>query len=163
MWFLQFFFYGMGESKMGNGASSWILHMSFIILVANMWGLVLKEWKGVSKKASRTITIGIATIILSILLVGLGNNKKPTASIKTDPLTNAVQVNNDGQIEVNFANNQHIKDVQLTDAASGAVVYSVVLQDASLKIDVKSIAKGDYILKYLVDGHWSPGDRLSLK
>jgi len=23
-WFLQFFFYGMGESKMGNGASSWI-------------------------------------------------------------------------------------------------------------------------------------------
>ena len=34
-WFLQFFFYGMGESKMGNGASSWILHMAFIILVAN--------------------------------------------------------------------------------------------------------------------------------
>ncbi|RYF80900.1 MAG: rhamnose/proton symporter RhaT, partial [Chitinophagaceae bacterium] len=31
-WFLQFFFYGMGESKMGNGASSWILHMAFIIL-----------------------------------------------------------------------------------------------------------------------------------
>src|SRR5439155_14063585 len=25
-WFLQFFFYGMGESKLGNGASSWILH-----------------------------------------------------------------------------------------------------------------------------------------
>jgi len=36
-WFLQFFFYGMGESKLGNGASSWILHMAFIILVANMW------------------------------------------------------------------------------------------------------------------------------
>ena len=27
-WFLQFFFYGMGESKLGNGASSWILHMA---------------------------------------------------------------------------------------------------------------------------------------
>ena len=24
-WFLQFFFYGMGETKIGNGASSWIL------------------------------------------------------------------------------------------------------------------------------------------
>jgi L-rhamnose-H+ transport protein len=36
-WFLQFFFYGMGESKLGNGASSWILHMAFIILVANVW------------------------------------------------------------------------------------------------------------------------------
>jgi L-rhamnose-H+ transport protein len=49
-WFLQFFFYGMGESKLGNGASSWILHMAFIILVANMWGFALKEWKGVTAK-----------------------------------------------------------------------------------------------------------------
>jgi len=77
MWFLQFFFYGMGESKMGNGASSWILHMSFIILVANMWGLLLREWKGVSKKTSRTIIIGIATIILSVIVVGYGNSLKP--------------------------------------------------------------------------------------
>jgi L-rhamnose-H+ transport protein len=76
MWFLQFFFYGMGESKLGNGASSWILHMSFIILVANMWGLVLKEWKNVSKKTTRTIIFGIATIVLSILIVGYGNSLK---------------------------------------------------------------------------------------
>src|SRR6478609_7579335 len=75
-WFLQFFFYGMGESKMGNGASSWILHMSFIILVANMWGLFLKEWKGVSRKALLTVIAGIATIILSILIVGYGNSIK---------------------------------------------------------------------------------------
>ena len=75
-WFLQFFFYGMGESKMGNGASSWILHMSFIILVANMWGIALKEWNGVSKKAKTTIIAGIATIILSVLIVGYGNKLK---------------------------------------------------------------------------------------
>ncbi|MBS1932365.1 MAG: L-rhamnose/proton symporter RhaT [Bacteroidetes bacterium] len=75
-WFLQFFFYGMGESKLGNGASSWILHMAFIILVANMWGILLKEWKGVSKKTKATFTIGIITIILSVLLVGIGNSMK---------------------------------------------------------------------------------------
>ena len=73
-WFLQFFFYGMGESKLGNGPSSWILHMAFIILVANMWGLVLKEWKGVNKKTIRTITFGIIVIMLSVLLVGRGNS-----------------------------------------------------------------------------------------
>jgi L-rhamnose-H+ transport protein len=72
-WFLQFFFYGMGESKLGNGASSWILHMSFIILVANMWGLVLREWKNVSAKTTRTIVLGIVVIILSVLTVGYGN------------------------------------------------------------------------------------------
>jgi L-rhamnose-H+ transport protein len=75
-WFLQFFFYGMGESRLGNGASSWILHMAFIILVANMWGLLLKEWKGVSKKALVTVIAGIATIILSVLIVGYGNSIK---------------------------------------------------------------------------------------
>lgn len=72
-WFLQFFFYGMGESRLGNGASSWILHMAFIILIANIWGLVLKEWKGVSKKAFNTVILGIAVIILSVLVVGYGN------------------------------------------------------------------------------------------
>jgi L-rhamnose-H+ transport protein len=76
MWFLQFFFYGMGESKLGNGASSWILHMSFIILVANAWGVVTGEWKGVSKKATNRIILGITVIIVSILLVGYGNSIK---------------------------------------------------------------------------------------
>lgn len=73
MWFLQFFFYGMGESKLGNGASSWILHMATIILTANMWGLYLKEWKGVSKAAFRTFLLGIGLMMLSIFLVGIGN------------------------------------------------------------------------------------------
>jgi L-rhamnose-H+ transport protein len=72
-WFLQFFFYGMGESKLGNGASSWILHMAFIILIANMWGIFLKEWHGVSKRTQRTIFLGIASIILSVFVVGYGN------------------------------------------------------------------------------------------
>ena len=77
IWFLQFFFYGMGESKLGNGASSWILHMAFIILVANMWGIALREWNGVSKKTKRTITMGILAILLSVILVGYGNAIKP--------------------------------------------------------------------------------------
>lgn len=75
-WFLQFFFYGMGESKLGNGPSSWILHMAFIILTANLWGIVLKEWKGVNKKTTTTIVIGILTIIVSVLIVGYGNSLK---------------------------------------------------------------------------------------
>lgn len=75
-WFLQFFFYGMGESKLGNGASSWILHMAFIILIANAWGLALKEWKGVQRKTFGTVIAGIAIIILSVLIVGYGNSIK---------------------------------------------------------------------------------------
>jgi len=73
-WFFQFFFYGMGESKLGNGASSWILHMAFIIMISSLWGIVLHEWKGVSKKTFGTILAGVLTIMISVLLVGYGNS-----------------------------------------------------------------------------------------
>jgi L-rhamnose-H+ transport protein len=74
IWFLQFFFYGMGESKLGNGASSWILHMAFIIFISNMWGFFFGEWTGVKKKTLTTIIAGILTIIVSVILVGYGNS-----------------------------------------------------------------------------------------
>ena len=74
IWYSQFFFYGMGESKLGNGASSWILHMSTIILTANLWGIYRKEWKGVAKKTKWTIVLGIVIILLSVVLVGVGNS-----------------------------------------------------------------------------------------
>jgi L-rhamnose-H+ transport protein len=76
-WYFQFFFYGMGESILGNGASSWILHMAFIILIANIWGLILKEWKGVTKKTIVTVSTGIAVIFIAIIIVGFGNGLKP--------------------------------------------------------------------------------------
>jgi L-rhamnose-H+ transport protein len=76
LWFLQFFFYGMGESRLGNGAGSWILHMATIILTANLWGLWLKEWNGLSKATFRTFLIGILTVLASIVLVGIGNTLK---------------------------------------------------------------------------------------
>jgi L-rhamnose-H+ transport protein len=74
IWFMQFFFYGMGESKLGNGASSWILHMSTIILTANMWGVYRKEWKGVSTGTVRTFIIGIVVLVISVFIVGIGNS-----------------------------------------------------------------------------------------
>ena len=74
IWYLQFFFYGMGESKLGNGASSWILHMSTIILTANFWGIYRKEWVGVAARTKWTITVGIFLILFSVVLVGIGNS-----------------------------------------------------------------------------------------
>jgi L-rhamnose-H+ transport protein len=73
LWFLQFFFYGMGESRLGNDASSWVLHMSFIIVVSNAWGLYLDEWKGTSARTQRLLLGGIAVILGAITLVGYGN------------------------------------------------------------------------------------------
>ncbi|MCF8359343.1 MAG: L-rhamnose/proton symporter RhaT [Prolixibacteraceae bacterium] len=80
-WFLQFFFYGMGETKIGNGASSWTLHMATIILTANLWGFWRKEWKGVSKKTYNTILIGIGTILLSVLIIGVAKWLYPELNV----------------------------------------------------------------------------------
>jgi L-rhamnose-H+ transport protein len=73
-WFLQFFFYGMGESKLGNGPSSWILHMAFIILVANI-GALYKRVERCIQKNSKNNRVGILTIILAVVIVGIGNNR----------------------------------------------------------------------------------------
>lgn len=74
IWFLQFFFYGMGESRLGNGASSWVLHMTAIILMSNLWGLLLREWKGVNNRTKLTIALGIFILLSSIGVVGYGNS-----------------------------------------------------------------------------------------
>ncbi len=73
LWFLQFFFYGMGESRLHNDASSWVLHMSFIIIVSNAWGLYFKEWQGTSKATKGLLLAGILVILAAITLVGYGN------------------------------------------------------------------------------------------
>jgi L-rhamnose-H+ transport protein len=48
--------------------------MSTIILTANLWGIYRKEWNGVTKKTKLTVTTGIIVIILSVVLVGIGNS-----------------------------------------------------------------------------------------
>jgi L-rhamnose-H+ transport protein len=73
-WYLQFMFYGMGSTRMGAyDFSSWTLHMAFIIVFSNLWGLYLKEWKGTGPRAIRTIVFGILLVLLSTVVIGLGN------------------------------------------------------------------------------------------
>jgi hypothetical protein len=72
-WYFQFFFYTMGETQMGKfGFASWTLHMASIIIFSTMWGWILHEWKGSSKKAHSLIGAGIATLILSTIVIGVG-------------------------------------------------------------------------------------------
>jgi L-rhamnose-H+ transport protein len=77
IWYFQFFFYSMGQTKMGKyDFSSWALHMASIIIFANLWGLVLKEWRGTSTRTKTLVTVGIALLIGSTLLIGYGDYLK---------------------------------------------------------------------------------------
>jgi L-rhamnose-H+ transport protein len=74
VWYLQFFFYSMGETQMGRyGFSSWTLHMASIIIFSTLWGVALKEWKGTSRRTHALIALGLAVLVASTLIVGYGN------------------------------------------------------------------------------------------
>ncbi len=72
-WYLQFFFYGMGTTQMGRyDFSSWTIHMAFIIVFSNLWGIYFKEWKGASKRTHNLVIGGIAVLVLSTVIIGMG-------------------------------------------------------------------------------------------
>jgi L-rhamnose-H+ transport protein len=72
-WYFQFFFYTMGATQMGKyDFVSWTLHMGSIIIFSTIWGWILHEWKGASAKAHTLIAIGIATLVLSTIIIGCG-------------------------------------------------------------------------------------------
>ncbi|MCK5824501.1 MAG: L-rhamnose/proton symporter RhaT [Ichthyobacteriaceae bacterium] len=73
-WYMQFFFYGMGSTFLGEEYefASWSLHMASIIFFSNAWGLYFKEWKGISKKTRLTLYSGLSIIVISFLIIGLG-------------------------------------------------------------------------------------------
>lgn len=87
IWYFQFFFYSMGETKMGKyDFSSWTLHMASIIIFATIWGFALHEWRGTSLRARGLVAVGLALLVASTIVVGFGNALKvnePAASQQT--------------------------------------------------------------------------------
>jgi len=85
-WYLQFFFYSMGTTKMGKyDFASWTLHMATIIIFSNMWGLILQEWKGTSRRTHNLIRLGIIVLIASTVIVGGGTYMKTAEKAATAP------------------------------------------------------------------------------
>ena len=80
IWYFQFFFYSMGETRMGRyNFASWTLHMSSIILFANLWGIVLREWKGTSRRTRGLVACGLLLLVSSTVVIGMGSYLKMQA------------------------------------------------------------------------------------
>ncbi len=74
VWYLQFFFYTMGETQMGSYKfSSWTMHMASIMIFSTLWGLGLHEWKGASRGSMGLLAISLGLLVGSTLIVGYGN------------------------------------------------------------------------------------------
>ncbi len=74
IWYFQFFFYTMGETQMGQYRfSSWTLHMASIMIFGAIWGVAFHEWKGAGSRALKLLTLSLAVLITSTVIVGYGN------------------------------------------------------------------------------------------
>jgi len=73
-WYMQFFFYTMGETQMGRYRfSSWTLHMASIMIFSTLWGVALKEWRGVSTRTKILVFLTMLTLVGSTMIVGYAN------------------------------------------------------------------------------------------
>ncbi|MDD2312115.1 MAG: L-rhamnose/proton symporter RhaT, partial [Petrimonas sp.] len=50
---------------------SWSILMSLNVVFSNVWGIILKEWKGAGNKAVTFLAIGMAILIFSLIIPNL--------------------------------------------------------------------------------------------
>lgn len=73
LWYGQFFFYGIGHTNMGDfGFASWVIHMSMLIFFSYIVGIVMKEWKQVSRKTNLVLGLALIVLIASFIVMAYG-------------------------------------------------------------------------------------------
>ena len=72
LWYSQFFGLSLGKGFLTESPT--LMTLSFCVLMAlnvtfaNVWGIILKEWKGCSKKTIAVLVVGILVLVLSSFL-----------------------------------------------------------------------------------------------
>jgi len=73
LWFLQYFFLGVGQSKLPGPmlAFGWSILMASSILFSNVWGILLHEWKGTGRRTITLLLVGLTLLVLSCFVIKL--------------------------------------------------------------------------------------------
>lgn len=75
LWYSQFFGLALGKSYLTEGsvmmAFSWSILMSLNVTFSNVWGILLKEWKGAGSKTIAVLVLGMLILIFSLILPNL--------------------------------------------------------------------------------------------
>jgi L-rhamnose-H+ transport protein len=72
LWYSQFFGLSLGKGFLAGSAVlitfSWCILMALNVTFSNVWGIILKEWKGCSRKTIVVLLVGILVLIVSSFL-----------------------------------------------------------------------------------------------
>ena len=75
LWYSQFFGLEMGKSFLDGSpilmAFSWSILMSLNVIFSNLWGILLKEWKGCNTRTLATLAAGLVLLLFSIFFPSL--------------------------------------------------------------------------------------------
>ena len=75
LWYSQFFGLEMGKSFLEESpvllAFSWSILMSLNVTFSNVWGMILKEWKGANKFTIMVLLSGLVVLVSSIIVVAM--------------------------------------------------------------------------------------------
>lgn len=75
LWYSQFFGLSMGKSLLADNAImlafSWSILMALNVTFSNVWGILLKEWKGSSGKTITVLIAGLAILVFSVFFPNL--------------------------------------------------------------------------------------------
>jgi len=73
-WYGQFFFYNLGHVRMGQYKfTSWAIHMIMLVLISNLVGILLREWRQCRRLTHRMIGVALAVLIVAVLFLTYGN------------------------------------------------------------------------------------------
>lgn len=82
LWYLQFFFYGLGHVRMGEFKfSSWAIHMIILIVFSCGFGIAIGEWKGRKKGTQRMLSAAIALLLFAVGMITYGNYLAEPAAV----------------------------------------------------------------------------------
>lgn len=75
LWYSQFFGLEMGKSFLAGSsvllAFSWSILMSLNVTFSNVWGIILKEWKGCGGRTIAVLLTGLIVLVASIVVVAM--------------------------------------------------------------------------------------------
>ncbi|HIW65446.1 MAG TPA: L-rhamnose/proton symporter RhaT [Candidatus Alistipes intestinipullorum] len=75
LWYSQFFGLEAGKSFLAGSpvlvAFSWSILMSLNVIFSNLWGILLKEWRGASLRTLATLAAGLVLLLFSIFFPSL--------------------------------------------------------------------------------------------
>src|SRR5574344_1891400 len=72
LWYSQFFGLSLGKGFLASSATlltfSWCILMSLNVTFSNVWGIILKEWKGCNNKTIIVLVTGLVVLVVSCFL-----------------------------------------------------------------------------------------------